>query len=189
MDLYAFTKIQELTEIAQINNIEVPRLRGYRLMKNEDTITFKEIKNLTKSCEINACEDLCRAIPFWSANPKLYVSNRLTDYYLNYFLIKNKDKKSYYRYIGVNWNKIHGKKRRVLKFEIKKRRKRILRQYEVWNKYVGRDDVLYIHARIGGDNWELYDGKELESKDWFLEKIDDAFDSTYCDIYALIKTE
>ena len=62
----------------------------------------------------------------------------------------------------------------------------MLDQFNTWNKYVGRDDVLYIHARIGGNNWNYYDGPELARQPWFLEKVDDCFDSTYCDIYAKI---
>lgn len=63
------------------------------------------------------------------------------------------------------------------------------RSYAMWktfNKYCGRDDVLYIHARIGGGNWPSY-REEVENQPWFIEKVDDAFDSTYCDIYARIK--
>ena len=46
--------------------------------------------------------------------------------------------------------------------------------------------MLCIHARIGGGNWSYYDGPELSKQPWFIEKVDDAFDSTYCDIYAKI---
>lgn len=62
----------------------------------------------------------------------------------------------------------------------------IMAQYNVFNKYCGRKDVLYIHARLGGENWKYYGGPELEKQPWFIEKVDDAFDSTYCDIYARI---
>ena len=48
-------------------------------------------------------------------------------------------------------------------------------------------NVLYIHARIGGRNWETYGGKDLEKQPWFLEKVNDHFDGTYCDIYAKIE--
>jgi hypothetical protein len=65
---------------------------------------------------------------------------------------------------------------------------RQLRQWELWNKYAGKDDILYIHARIGSENWSYY-GKEVVGKPWFLEKVDDAYDSTYCDIYAKIKPQ
>lgn len=53
----------------------------------------------------------------------------------------------------------------------------------MWNKYVGRADVLCIHARIGGYNWETYKENVIHEP-WFLEKVDDCEDSTYCDIYA-----
>ena len=47
MDLGAYSQTEDLDEIAKRNNIHVPRLRGYRLMKNEeDTVskgTFRRI--------------------------------------------------------------------------------------------------------------------------------------------------
>ena len=64
--------------------------------------------------------------------------------------------------------------------------KEIRRQYETWNKYAGKDGFLYIHARIGGGNWPYY-FKDVIDKPWFIEKVDDSFDSTYCDIYARIE--
>lgn len=85
------------------------------------------------------------------------------------------------------WDRIHGFKRKKLKFEIKKRKRAITKQYETYNKYCGRNDILYIHARIGGGNWSYFGGDELKKNEWFLEKVDDAYDSTYCDIYAKIK--
>lgn len=100
MDLGAYSNIELLKELVDKNNIEVPRLRGYRLMKYENPIDYKEM----------------------------------------------------------------------------------------FNKYCGRDDVLYIHARVGGANWNYYDCDNLvKSKDWFLDKIDDSYDCTYCDIYAKLK--
>ena len=49
----------------------------------------------------------------------------------------------------------------------------------------GKDcgDILYAHARIGGCNWEYY-AEEVLMKPWFIEKCDDPWDSTYCDIYC-----
>jgi len=60
------------------------------------------------------------------------------------------------------------------------------KQYETFNKYVGRNDILCIHARIGGSNWPYYKDQVI-NQPWFIEKIDDGFDETYCDIYARIK--
>ena len=56
----------------------------------------------------------------------------------------------------------------------------------MWNKYAGNENVLYIHSRIGGPNWNSYNGNELTKLPWFLDKVDDFFDDTYCDIYAHI---
>ena len=87
----------------------------------------------------------------------------------------------------IRWELLHGKRRKVLKFAVKKRRKRAIEQYRIFNKYVGQSGVLYIHARIGGPNWNRYGGPDLEKTSWFIEKkIDDCFDSTYCDIYAKV---
>ena len=105
MDLGAYLQIESLDVIAKANGIEVPRLRGYRLMSTE-----------------KPCSDTSE-------------------------------------------------------------------QYRIFNKYVGRDDVLYIHARIGGANWAFYGGGELEKQPWFIEKVDDEYDNTYCDIYARISTK
>ena len=108
MDLYAYSQIPRFTDLAKKNGIDVPRLRGYRLMSEE------ELMEDTKGEE----------------------------------------------------------------------------QYEVFNRYVGRPDVLMIHARIGGNNWEYYDGDNTVAKEpWFLEKVDDCDDNTYCDIYARVKVE
>ena len=51
MDLYAYSQIEneEIKRIVKANGIEVPRLRGYRLMKDEEPVTKDSIKgNLEK---------------------------------------------------------------------------------------------------------------------------------------------
>lgn len=62
-------------------------------------------------------------------------------------------------------------------------RARHKRQMTLWNRYVGRDDVLYIHSRCG-EGWRKYRDKE-----WFIDGCLDAFDPTYCDIYARIEVK
>lgn len=186
MDLGAYMNIDALREIAERNNIDIPRLRGYRLMKDEEVFSAEDIQDMTRSSEIRVCERLCRAEPFW--NPKAYCHeySYWTDRLCGYYLIEGTDR-DYERFSDIRWDRIHGWKRRILKFEVKKDKRSIQKQHEMWNKYVGKDGVLYIHARIGGPNWEAYGGPELEKQPWFLEKVDDCFDSTYCDIYAQIR--
>ena len=115
MDLYAFCQIENLGKIAAANGIDIPRLRGYRYMRDEEKVSQDEINELIKDEQVDECK--------------------------------------------------------------------VIAQFEMFNKYVGREDV---HSRIGGDNWNYYGGPELEKQPWFLEKIDDYYDNTYCDIYAKI---
>lgn len=48
MDLGAYVQIQDLGAIAEANGIEIPRLRGYRLMANETPATEEEIEKACK---------------------------------------------------------------------------------------------------------------------------------------------
>ena len=186
MDLGAYAQIENLDKIAEENGIEVPRLRGYRLMKNEEPFDMKKIDK--KEIALGCVEELCCSEPFWNPNSHLSTWDDYTDYLCDYFMVKGKDENGYKKYTEVRWNRIHGWKRKVLKTYIHNEYMRQRRQWEVWNKYVGKDDVLYIHARIGGNNWPYYFDKVI-GKPWFLEKVDDAFDSTYCDIYAKINSQ
>lgn len=184
MDLYAYSQIDDLDRIAKANGIDIPRLRGYRLMKDEEVMSPEELKELLKNCEIDTAEDLCTSVPFWDLNASAFTSCSQTDAIKKYYLIYDKKLK---RYVDIRWDRIHGQKRRILKFAIKQGKRSIKRQFETWNKYVGRDDVLYIHSRMGGYNWKYYEKKgEITNQPWFLERVDDAWDCTYCDFYAKI---
>ena len=187
MDLTAYMQIDDLEKIAKDNNIEVPRLRGYRLMKDEEPVSVEEMKKIIKDYEIMVCENLCCSSPFWNGNTNCSELSLRTDYLRKHYLIFTINEEGYKEYTGIRWGRIHGWKRKVLKFEIKKKTRKIRKQYEMWNKYAGKENVLYIHARIGGDNWDCFGGDELVKKPWFLDKVDDCFDDTYCDIYASIK--
>ena len=183
MDLYAYAQIDELEEIMKANNIEVPRLRGLRLMSKE-TPEYNYVPN---NLEFDVLKD-------WVASDfgrdkvfQVYSSwaRELTERLSH--VSKIDDDGDEVR--KINWNMLGRKDKKYLKLEIKHRIKEYRKQFETFNKYCGRDDVLYIHARIGGGNWSYYDGPELSKQPWFIEKVDDAFDSTYCDIYAKIKPQ
>lgn len=180
MDLGAYAQIEDLEQVMVDNNIDVPRLRGLRLMKDETPLTEKEIKELVDYRALLSCEDFCRS-DFLSLDPDGFELSRRTDRIVKKYLL-SKDSET----IGVKWKSVHGRKRKMFKFAFKKANKRVRSQFTVWNKYCGRD-VLYIHARIGGWNWNYYGGHELEKQPWFIEKVDDYFDCTYCDIYARIE--
>lgn len=184
MDLGAYMQIADLNKIAKENGIEIPRLRGYRLMKDEEHMSLEEIKEMKKHATVEIVEALCCSKPFWSSNPEYIIYNTYTDRLRRYFLIKDKDG----NYVDIRWDRIHGKKRKILKYAIKKKERKIQDQYDVWNRYAGKEGILYIHSRMGGKNWEAYNEKDsILKQPWFLERVDDWWDSTYCDFYARIK--
>lgn len=178
MDLYAYMNIGSLDELAKRNGIEVPRLRGYRLMAQEEHLSTSDLEKLIHADAIWECERWCCS--HFYDHDFIEFSPRTDNVRKKYMISKDGS------FAEIRWNRIHGKRRKRLKYAIKKRRQRVLKQYEVFNKYAGREDVLYIHARIGGNNWDAFNGSELKKQPWFLEKVDDHFDETYCDIYARI---
>lgn len=182
MDLEAYANIENLDQIAKDNGIEIPRLRGYRLMGDEGPASKEEIFDMMKDVEVEITEKLCRAEPVWNPFSDSTTYSFQTDCIADYYLIKE-DRS----YVAVRWDRIHGRNRRILKFEIKKQKRKIKKQYDTWNKYAGREDVLYIHSRMGGYNWKEYNGKtSLINQSWFLDRVDDCWDGTYCDFYAKI---
>lgn len=191
MDLYAYAQIGALDKLAKDNGIDIPRLRGYRLMSEEKPVSSEEIGQMIKDGEIEACEDLCHSYPLWCLNPILRHHGDKTAYLCDYYMVKNhkRDDNDGREYVDIRWDRIHGKKRKILKFKIKKMRRRIEQQFEMWNRYAGKENVLYIHSRIGGRNWGFCGGNELMTQPWFLDRVDDYFDCTYCDIYASLNTQ
>lgn len=187
MDLGAYIQIEELDHLAKANDITIPRLRGYRLMINEAPINKEEWLNISHECKMDALHSLCRAEPLWKINADCHTYNDWTDYVSRYYTKYGRDEEGRRIPLDIRWNRIHGKKRRTLKFAIKQNLKAACKQYSIWNKYAGQENVLYIHSRMGGYNWEDYAEKEsIISKPWFLDRVDDWWDSTYCDFYAKI---
>lgn len=194
MDLGAYMAINDLCGIAEANGIRVPRLRGYRLMVNEYPVSEADLNGILFGYEMQIYEDACCSVPPLHPNSDTSEFSPRTDRIKKKYLYQREmtdtrpdgTEYSYKNTYGFHWERLHGKARKRLKLAIKQGEKRVRKQFETFNKYVGRDDVLYIHARIGGPNWFSYDGKDLEKQPWFIEKVDDYFDCTYCDIYARI---
>lgn len=91
MDLGACLNIEELDVIAKANGIEIPRLRGYRLMKDENPVSKAEMKEMLESMSVYIAENLCEATPFWSAHLDWYSVEPRTNYIKKYFLVKGED--------------------------------------------------------------------------------------------------
>jgi hypothetical protein len=182
MDLGAYAQIEDLEQVMRDNGISVPRLRGLRLMKDEEPTTKEKIDEEVNFVWLCKCKDMCCSYFIMNADfvDFCYRTDKIMKKYLVY---KNDDIFP----VGVNWKNAHGKKRKMFRYALKQANKRVRAQFDTFNKYCGREDVLYIHARIGGDNWSYFGGDEIAKLPWFIEKVDDAFDCTYCDIYARIK--
>ena len=184
MDLGAYAQIDDLGQIMTDNDIDIPRLRGLRLMKNEEPITRASMEDHWEYIGVSNCETLCqngfRVKASWCE-----LSQR-TDEIIDRYMIRNQDR----HVIGIKWDKLHGKKRKAFKYVLRKARDRVMLQDRMFNKYCGRDDVLYIHARIGSGNWSEYNcDNSVKNQPWYLDCCEDAFDRTYVDIYAKIKEE
>lgn len=191
MDLVAYANIGNLSGLLASNGIEVPRLRGLRLMSMEKPLTREEINELIAERTLAEAEHfLCQvdSCTFeYSAR-----TNRLKKKYLVYGQVPwewDGEFGTSWDPVAIRWDLLHGKRRKAMKYAIRKQKKAIEKQYEVWNRYAGRPHVLYIHARIGAKNWSWYHCDDLKKQPWFLEAVDDSNDCTYCDIYAYIKEE
>ena len=186
MNLKAYSQIEDLMPVLQSTGIEIPRLRGLGLMKNEEPVNQTDLNEILHSMEILAVQNLCESFPAWDFYSCCSEFCPATDRRIKKYMILDEDGDP----ISIRWDRIHGKKRKTAKYAIKQYKKAVIDNIKVFNKYAGRDDVLFVHARIGGDNWNYFNGPSIvASHPAFLEKVDDYFDSTYCDIYLKIYPE
>lgn len=186
MNLTAYSQIEDLMPVLQSTGIEIPRLRGLGLMKNEEPVNQTDLNEILHSMEILAVQNLCESFPAWDFYSCCSELCPATDRRIKKYMILDEDGDP----ISIRWDRIHGKKRKTAKYAIKQYKKAVIDNIKVFNKYAGRDDVLFVHARIGGDNWNYFNGPSIvASHPAFLEKVDDYFDSTYCDIYLKIDPE
>ena len=186
MDLGAYVQIKDIEPLVQKNGIDVSRVRGYRLMKDEKPVSELELKDIIND---NACYKIEEML---SLDMEFFRLTGLKAYSGETPAIKKK--KYLYEYkigedykVGVKWNNVHGKLRKRMKFIYKQVKKGVYDQYGIWNKYAGQDNVLYIHAKLGSWNWSDKWHKDCASEDWYLDSCDDSFDRAYCDIYARLK--
>jgi len=177
MDLYAYAQIGNLEAIAKANGIDVPRLRGYRLMSEQEPLTTHEMLEIERDLVKEVYRRGCCSVPRFDPYSSMCEYSSETDWIEKHYITPDGE---------FRWDLLHGKPRRRMKFAIRKMRKAVRAENAAWNRYAGRGDVLYIHARIGDRNWNAYGCDWIREQPWFLEKVDDAFDETYCSIYARI---
>ena len=180
MDLFAYSQIPNYEEIMESHGIIVPRLRGYRSMKNETPYTEEERDNIYREMRGYTYEMAICGCPSFSMNPQGHEYSYRTDYLLKYYGHKRKMPPE-----DIRWDLIHGRKRKNLKYLLKKQWAAIEKHIQAFDRYAGRGDVVMIHSRIGGENY-LADRRRIESQPWCLEIVHDYFDDTYVNIYVKI---
>ena len=184
MDLVAYAQIGDLSAVAERNGIHVGRLRGYRMMRDEQPLPDSKLKEYIHDAEVQACEDAVCSVPAFSMYPRYRMFSSETLIKCKKYLTYNNNTPT-----GIRWDRLHGKKRKVCKYLAKDARLKTLKQWSIWNSLAGAENVLYIHARIGSNNWSGETWMDYVKEPWFIAGVDDAYDETYCDIYAKIMPE
>lgn len=172
MDLGAYVQIESLKDLIENkNNIKISRVRGYRLMKFEEAFSNEELEEMAKDIFNESLDD--------------YFATHIHKYGMILTQYNDEKKAKYTNKDGsLNWSKVHGKNRKRLKFRLKKVRKNVYDEYLLWNKYVGREDVVYIHAKIGDGNWSDTYYTDYKDEPWYLDGVVNSYDPVYVDIYA-----
>lgn len=197
MDLLAYLNKEEIEEIMKKNSIEIPRFRGGYLTSSTEKLPDEAFKNYAALLKETVYVSACTSEPRFRPNSPVHEYSSATDKMKKKYLTTKTEtwtdedgtEYSIYDKIDFNWNLVHGKNKKAIKLAIKQGEKALSKFFLTYNKYAGKENVLCIHARIGGNNWAFYGGSDIERQPWFLEKIDDYFDNTYCNIYVKIKEE
>ena len=123
MDLYAYAQMENYVELAKANGIEVPRLRGYRLMEDEERLSEKDVEAGMDEARMRAYRNVLTSDPPFSINPYSYTFCSATDRRKKKYLIVEKkeltDKAAGVPYTttvtkGIRWDLLHGKKRKAV---------------------------------------------------------------------------
>lgn len=165
----------------ETKGFDIPRLRGLRKMECIAPMTDAEYKQLIQRRRGDGYEYALAVRPKWTLKPRYSEYSSETRRMEKKFLIKDG-----YQTTGVRWGLIHGKRRKAVKYWGKYYTRHAKAQYDMWNRYAGRNDVMYISARIGTGNWSDFHWSQYTNEPWFIDAIDDTFDETYCDIYVKI---
>ena len=168
-------------DILQTAGMTVPG--EFLIMKEESKISLEEIDKIMAEQEVMIVDRLLSSNPRWTLQPYFTKAKNKEKYVHKY--IHFDDKREY-----VRWNRLHGKHRKIVKFECKKEKKKIKDRVFAFNQFAGREDVMCIrvdthHSEDG--NGFLYQIKFLP---YFLSMNpsyrNEAFSSNIYDIYHFI---
>ena len=149
----------------------------FELMSDKKPVSLEEIAKRKAKDAVKVLKPLLSNYPAWAMNEKYgYCWRPGSDLKWDHYMTKDENGE----YNGIRWDRIHGKHRKVLKYKLKKNNKKIDKQYNAWNKYVGRKDVAYMYT------YWYYLRNEVLKQPYILEIVDDHFDLDYSYVYAKI---
>lgn len=171
-------------QIKQATGINVPRFRWYEWMPDENPLSRADITDSIERQRYTCLSNMFCSVPFMRFNSNWSIWDERSRRCEMIFLDMKNTRVRYDRIA-----KLSRRYRKKIKMAFRWSDRRVMAQIEAFNRHAGRPGVIRIHARIGGFNWGYYDGPEIAKQPWFIEKVDDSFDDTYCDIYARISPE
>lgn len=177
MDLYAFSKIDDYATLLKENGIDICRLRGIRCMGDEEPQDEESTKRYISEKSLDIVRDIARKtgnsrwfIPLcWSHDCK--TDKRVYKWTKDGF---------------IHWEHINGRRRKAIKYLIKKAKRNVKTFDELFNKYVGRADVFMVHTKTGSDSWVHFD---YTGEPWCLGQVDDLWDETYQYVFVKVNVE
>lgn len=167
-------------------DIMIPMIKSVFIMVEEKKIPLSMIDHNMKEQEVLIIDSLLSSQPRWTLHPYFTIPKNKEKYVHKYIYW---DSKGEY----VRWNQIHGKHRKIARFECKKERKRISEMILAFNHFAGRNDVICIRV----------ESRDFKKKEEYISKIKTSesflqinpnynsklFDSTIQDIYLKVDPE
>lgn len=158
----------------------------FLIMKEETKIPVEVIDKIMVGQEVMIVDRLISSNPRWTLQPYFTMPKNKEKYVHKY--IHSDGKEEY-----VHWNRIHGKHRKIVKFECKKEKKKIRDGILTFNHFAGREDVMCIRV----DTSHSENGKgflyQIKSLPYFLTMNpsyrNEAFSSSIYDIYLKVDSE
>ena len=158
----------------------------FLIMKEETKISLEEVDQIMKKQEVMIIDRLLSSNPRWTLQPYFTMLKNKEKYVHKYIHFDSKEE-------HVRWDRLHGKHRKIAKFECKKEKKKIKDGILAFNHFAGRDNVMCIRVdsnHLEGGKGLLY---QIESLPYFLTMNpsyeNEAFSSNIYDIYLKVNPE
>lgn len=176
---------EERMEVLKDNGIEIPRACDAILMGSAEPVDISSLLWLSDDeLGYEAIDNtICKDRMFETCSNNVYVWNPKSRFWSDRYL--DADTRTVHWDMLERDGRLNRKRRKMIKMYVRNTRNKAKAQYDVFNSYVGRKDVVCVSSRVFGD-WERYGAKIMKSP-WYIQTVADGQDDTYCDIYCRIK--